>query len=52
MGALGTLEIVMAELSRSQMLQVVKIRDPTKAARLCQCDRSMMQVSGSNYKST
>ena len=47
-----TLENVMAEISRSQMLQVGEITDPTKAARLCQCHRSMMQVSGSNYTST
>ena len=40
---------VTAEISRSQILQVSEIRDPTKAARLCQCHRSMMQVSGSNY---
>ncbi len=46
----GTSKNVTAEISRSQMLQVVEITDPTKAARLCQCHRSMMQVSGSNYK--
>ena len=48
----GTSENVTAEISRSQMLQAGEITDPTKAARLCQCHRSMMQVSGSNYTST